>query len=435
MILPTVAVGLLSAAWAAGQQPAKDAELVERLERAEPATAPVRQMAEDIEIMRRILDRALQKPLHTDRTTRVHEVTFSPDGKLLASGAADDVVRLWDAATGKQLLSDDLVRGHELVVLGAQGTYLKGYGVVYTVTLPPTSQPVLPTPAQPTAKAPSEWERTRKELRGEKSDPDKAVQAPQTSLADVLLKVLAENGQHFTQLAEDERLSVVVTLPPIQACSQCHAKSGAALMPGDTRTKHALNRLRAAVQDEVPEWTERRAADKKDAEIDQQVQSNKANAQKQVLLGDLHVKQGRYQEAVETYLAAYKAYVDLRTWKRRADLDRRGQPVPDRELDLAVVNVLTKLAQAHLALGRHQKALEFLETAGRYARGTDEAPARDKAPKAKDELALPAKLTVSAPKKLLDQVGSGKITFEQFRKDATVDYLSFPAPPKHPPVK
>jgi tetratricopeptide (TPR) repeat protein len=436
MILSTVAVGLLSAAWTAGQEPPKDVELVERLERIEPATAPVRQMAEDIEIMRRILDRAVQKSHHAERGTRVNEVTFSPDGKLLASGTSEGVVRLWDAATGKQLLGSDAVRGHESVVLGgAQGTYLNGYGVVYTMTILPTSQPMLPAPAQPTAKPPSEWERTRKELRGEKSDPHKAAQAPQTSLADVLLKVLAENGQHFTQLAEDERLSVVVTLPPTQACAQCHEKVSAGVIWGDVRTRQAVNWLRAAAEDQVTEWTQRKNGDAKLTQLDKDLQSNKMLIQKQVLLGDLHAKQGQYHEAADTYLAAFQAYVDLRTRKRRADLDVRGQPVADRELDLAVVSVLTKLAQTHLALGNKEKALEFLETAGRYARRTEEAMAPDKALKTKDELALPAKLTVSAPKKLLVLVGSGKITFEQFRKDATVDYLSFPAPTKHPPIK
>ncbi len=38
---------------------------------------------------------------------------------------------------------------------------------------------------------------------------------------------------------------------------------------------------------------------------------------------------------------------------------------------------------------------------------------------------LPIKLIVSAPKKLLDQVKEGKISFEEFRRQASVETLTF----------
>jgi len=39
----------------------------------------------------------------------VYSVSYSPDGKTLASGSYDKTVKLWDAATGKELAT---LKGH-----------------------------------------------------------------------------------------------------------------------------------------------------------------------------------------------------------------------------------------------------------------------------------------------------------------------------------
>ena len=53
----------------------------------------------------------------TGPTEQVTSVAFSPDGKTLASGSADDTVRLWDVATGRPI-GQPLHRPHRLCQLG-----------------------------------------------------------------------------------------------------------------------------------------------------------------------------------------------------------------------------------------------------------------------------------------------------------------------------
>ena len=39
-------------------------------------------------------------------TSGVTTVSFSPDGKRLASASSDNTVKLWDATTGQEMLTD-----------------------------------------------------------------------------------------------------------------------------------------------------------------------------------------------------------------------------------------------------------------------------------------------------------------------------------------
>ena len=60
----------------------------------------------------------------------VYSVAFSPDGNILASGAEDDTVRLWDVVTGKHKRT---LKGHTTKVFGVFGHS----GAVYSVAFSP----------------------------------------------------------------------------------------------------------------------------------------------------------------------------------------------------------------------------------------------------------------------------------------------------------
>src|SRR5262249_44478625 len=146
-------------------------------------------------------------------------VVVGPDKALLAGRPQDyaSVVAGWLDLAGahnhRGLVIEELI----------EGTYLRGHGVVYSVSLPVHFAEVMHRPAQPARNPLSDGERVRGELRGDKVE---AAEPPpprhQETVANSLLKILAENGHHFTQLPENEQLTVAITLRQSQACTVCH---------------------------------------------------------------------------------------------------------------------------------------------------------------------------------------------------------------------
>src|SRR4029077_13038699 len=69
----------------------------------------------------------LTKSAHEDR---VESVCFTPDGRSLLSAAHDNTVRIWDIARGRSLhrMSDAGYYTSSLAIVSAQGTFLSGGG-------------------------------------------------------------------------------------------------------------------------------------------------------------------------------------------------------------------------------------------------------------------------------------------------------------------
>jgi tetratricopeptide (TPR) repeat protein len=148
----------------------------------------------------------------------------------------------------------------------------------------------------------------------------------------------------------------------------------------------------------------------------------------QVLLGDMRFKQGRYRDAVSAYEEAVPDYVRI----LKMPLLFAGVPKQDSlHSYLSGADLYSKLAQAYFKLGEQDKALDTLkkmaeaaQTADRLA-GTMQNTLATPADSRPASITLAPKLTISVSKHLCDQVATGKLTFAEFKKAATVEYLPF----------
>jgi tetratricopeptide (TPR) repeat protein len=326
-------------------------------------------MYEDIEIMRRILDRKLHGlyPSHIYQTFGMVGMQGGGDG-LGGIGGMRGMQSGMGMAGGMMPVTVPL--------RSLEGVYLKGQGVVYTATLKSLQRPAKAEAdsakdlLMAIGQRDSEWDSIRRQVRNEKEKPKKPEESKPPSLSDVLLKVLAENGHHFSQLGENESLTIVLTVHE-ESPSSPAAKSGT----GSTKAKSKS----------TPSGS--------DADTEREVRNL-------WMLGHLHMKQEKYNEAI----LAFQRYLELAT--------RPQQAAP----------VHRRLAECYLMQGKDTEAQAELERA--VALTKKETEAREK-PAANPAAALPVKLIISAPKKLLDQVKAGKISFEDFRRQASVEMLRF----------
>lgn len=139
-------------------------------------------------------------------------------------------------------------------------------------------------------------------------------------------------------------------------------------------------------------------------------------------LGDLHMKQGKYKEAAEAYekgLARYREPVARVTFAASTPAEQVKQGIAD--LERSIRNTYKSLATAYLHLNEIEKAQTAVALAA-VLKVEVAAPGGEK-PKPQ----VPAKIHLAVAKSDIDRVK----TLDEFRKSLHLELIGFPdAPPK-----
>ena len=277
-----------------------------------------------------------------------------------------------------------------------QGVYLKDYGVVYTVTLPPPphQMPAASTTGAVTRTPLSPWERTRKELRGEKIEDEGKGAVGSPSLSDVILKVLADNGKHFTRLAEGERISVVVTfrddaangiyhpeLPPGHPFVPGMAPGGGSPGGGPEGMAPAFGSFSSsngrgagsADAGGLPAASGSAAGGSSPGEAPEDVAAWLTDVRNAVRLGELHLKRGKSQDAITAYKEALarleKEMVSRRSTPSTTPGDGAAGDVP---LLLMAVELCNKMAQVYVQTGDSASGRAMIQRASKLAKQAEQ---------------------------------------------------------------
>lgn len=410
-ILTTV-LGLILAGAAAAQE---NRFLEVRLE-SPPEERASTKAHEEVEILRRILNRKLGE-LYAASGTGLSAHLRGESNQLLAQvydglNAQPGFVFYESATPGESNSSAgpnspyyDLYRRavvstgeHPVLLPDAEGVYLKGYGIVYTLTLPPPARPAKAEPARAAGQPLSEWEKERRRLRGEKVDETAAASPPakQPSLSDAILHVLAEQGKHLSQLAEGEGVTVAVTFRrPTAWWSRLTANRA----PAPTGDSGMMPSMGGPANPAMPPGG---GGPMMAPGTGPGGNNPPSTARDYTLLGELRAKEGKYDEAQHHY-------------EKALGLLHRDTPQADRDER----QLRQRLAQLLVEKGDLDAARKALDQLAALQNRQKQAP-HSRSADAQAATPFPGKLIVRVSKALLDQAGTGRMPFEEFKSKASV---------------
>jgi hypothetical protein len=336
-------------------------------------------MDEQIEIMRALMIRKLGVgggPV-IGRPVVTFGATYDPSATGYGTTLVDGPANPYHSQAANRAMPSTGAEG------SVEGVYIEGTGVVFAVVMPATGQDPRPGAVGPKSEPIlSDWEKEQRRLRGEPI-PDQSPKPTYDSVGDVLLKLLADNGKNITGLKDDERVTITVVF----------RSSG----PPQPLAVTENTRFSAGMGTRGFEFGSTAAS------------GPFAEDQALEMLGDLHMKQGEPQQAIDAYRKAVAA----------AEADSAKNPDAGHK---RLHSALLKLASAWLVAGMPDEAARTMDRAKALGATSPQTANRAVRPPPRVATPLPARLTISAPKKLLDQGGSGKMSMDEFRKQATVEY-------------
>jgi hypothetical protein len=322
---------------------------------------------------------------------------------------------------------------------------------VISATLPISYSPQ-ETKTQAEPKALTEWERTRRELRGEKIDKSEEKQAKSPpDIVEATLHSLANNGHHLSGLLPNEKVSIVLTFRGLRAqqCDVCHSVRNLSYWSTQSGQYSELAAAWAGMQPTMaPQTNSAPLSSHFPSTVDQlfvpgtpsggqqgeaatttqaKLQTREASNNR-ILLGDLHLKRGRFEDALAAYSKASEEYHSI--LPSLSTTPKWYMEPKGREAIMALLELQNKIIQCHMALKQEDQVQEGVKRLKRWMSMLEQVDVKPTAPKPPDkgvskDSVLPTRIIISAHKPLLDQIGTGQITFDEFKKKAKVDVLRF----------